>query len=98
MQYNLLIKRTILVATLALIPMILPGLTFAAGQEKERQSSSEAQTHGLTQIAVGSVNDTLKLCLGRIPQDASVGQLLLAKQNCQQVDADRTINQASLTF
>jgi len=98
MQYNLLIKRTILVVSLAVIPLILPGLTLAAEPVKETLSLAEAQAQALTQIAEGSVSDTLKLCLGRIPQDASAGQLMLAEQNCQQVQAARTINQASLTF
>jgi hypothetical protein len=98
MQNTLLMKRTILVALLALIPLILPGLTLAAPQVKEPMSSAEVQAQGLTQIAVESVNDTLKACLGRIPQDASRGQLMLAEQNCQHVDAERTNNQASLTF
>lgn len=98
MQNILFFQRTILVASLAMILLILPGMSIAAEQVTETMPSDEAQTHGLTQIAVGSVNDTLKLCLGRIPQDASAGQLMLAKQNCQQVDAGRTINQASLIF
>jgi hypothetical protein len=98
MKHNLLMKRTILVASLALIPLILPGLASSAEQVRETMSSAEAQAQGLTQIAVGSVKDTLKACLGRIPQDASSGQLMLAEQNCQQVEAGRTINQTSLTF
>lgn len=97
MQYNLSIKRTILVASLAIIPLILPGLTLGAEPVKETMSSAEAQAHGLTQISAGSVSDTLKLCLGRIPQDASAGQHMLAEQSCQQVEVDRT-NQASGTF
>ncbi len=88
-------KRTILVASLALIPLILPGLTSAAPQVTEPMSSAEAQAQGLTQIAVGSVKDTLKACLGRIPQDASTGQLMLAEGSCQQVENGRIMSQTS---
>lgn len=98
MKHTLLMKRTILVASMALVPLILPGLTLAVPQVTKPMSSAEAQAQGLTQIAVGSVQDTLKACLGRIPQDASSGQLMLAEQTCQHVDAERTINQTSLTF
>ncbi|GJL66867.1 MAG: hypothetical protein NPIRA05_18380 [Nitrospirales bacterium] len=98
MKHTLLMKRTILVASMALIPLILTGLTLAAPQVTEPMSSAEAQAQGLTQIAVGSAQDTLKACLGRIPQDASSGQLMLAKESCQQVETVRTINQQSLTF
>jgi len=97
MQYNLLIKRTILVASFAMIPLILPGLTLAAAPVTQTMSSAEAQAQGLTQIAAGAVSDTLKLCLDRIPQDASAGQHMLAEQSCQQVEVDRT-HQASGTF
>ncbi len=98
MPYNLLIKHTLLVASFAMIPLILPGRTLAVESLNETLPSAEARVQALTQIAVGSVSDTLTLCLDRIPQDASAGQLMLAEQNCQQVDAGRTINQASLTF
>ena len=98
MKHTLLMKRTILVASMALVPLILPGLTLAVPQVTEPMSSAEAQAQGLTQIAVGSVQDTLKACLGRIPQDASSGQLMLAEESCQQVETARTINQTSLTF
>ncbi|HBP89322.1 MAG TPA: hypothetical protein DD706_16670 [Nitrospiraceae bacterium] len=98
MKHALLMKRTILVASMALIPLILPGLTSAAPQVKEPMSSAEAQAQGLTRIAVGSVQDTLKACLGRIPQDASPGQAMLAEGTCQQVETGRTMNQTSLTF
>jgi hypothetical protein len=98
MKHDLFITRTILVAFLAMIPFMLPGLTRATEPVKEPRSSAEAQAHGLAQIAEGSVSDTLKLCLGRIPQDASAGQLMLAEQNCQQDQTARTITPASLTF
>ena len=98
MQYNLLIKRTILVASVAVIPLILPGLTLATAQGAKTMSSADTQAQALTQIAVGSVKDTLKACLGRIPQDASAGQLMLAEQSCRQVDDRRTSNHDSLTF
>ncbi len=98
MQHNLIIKRIIVIASLALITLILPGVALATEQVTKSMSSAEAQTHNLAQIAVGSVSDTLELCLGRIPLDASAGQLMLAEQNCQHVEAGRTVHQASLTF
>jgi hypothetical protein len=98
MLYNLLTKHILLVASFAMILLILPKLTLAAELLKETLSSAEAQVQGLAQVAAGSASDTLKLCLERIPQDASDGQLMLAEQTCQQVEAGRTINQASLTF
>ncbi len=98
MKHSLLMKRTILVASMALIPLILPGLTLAAPEVTEPMSSAEAQAQGLTQIAVGSAKDTMRACLGRIPQGAGAGQLMLAEGSCQQVENGRTMNQTSGTF
>jgi hypothetical protein len=93
MKHDLFIKRTILVASLMLLPLILPVGTFAAEPVKGTRA---LQNEGLKQNAVESVQDTLKACLGRIPLDASIGQLMLAEQNCQHIAAERTAT--SVTF
>ena len=93
MKHDVFIKRTILVVSLMLLPLILPVGTFAAEPVKGTRA---LQNEGLKQNAVESVQDTLKACLGRIPLEASVGQLMLAQQNCQQGEVDRT--NTSLTF
>ncbi len=93
MKHDLFIKRTILVASLMLLPLILPVGSSAAEPEKGTRA---LQNEGLKQHAVESVQDTLKACLGRIPLEASVGQLMLAQQNCQQIEVNRT--NMSLTF
>lgn len=68
-------------------------------QAGEPEIGSRAlQMQGLKKIAVESVQDSLTACLARIPKDASTGQLLLAEQNCQQVDAHRQSEQPALTF
>jgi len=93
MKHDLFIKRTILVASLMLLPLILPAGTFGAEPEKGTRA---LQNKGLKQNAVESVQDTLKACLGRIPLDASVGQLKLAEQNYQHIAIERT--ETSLSF
>ena len=93
MKHELFIKRTILVVSLMALPLISPAVSSAAEQ---KQGTRALQNQGLKQNAVESVRDTLKACLGRIPSDASSGQLLLAEQNCQRIEAERT--KTSLTF
>jgi len=87
MKHDRIINRTIVVASLVLFPLFLPVMTVGAETQGEMRSSQE---RGLEQIAVGSVEDTLKACLARIPADATAGQLLLAQQNCKQVEVART--------
>jgi len=87
MKHDRIINRTIVVASLVLFPLFLPVMTVGAEPQEETRSSQE---RGLEQIAVGSLEDTLKACLARIPADATAGQLLLAQQNCKQVEVART--------
>ena len=97
MKQDHFINRTIFIASLVLFPLILPVASLAAEPKEGARASSEVQQgQGLKQIAVESVQDTLKACLGRIPLDASAGQLMLAEQNCQQAEVERT--GTSLTF
>ncbi len=93
MKHELFIKRTILVVSLMALPLIFPAVSSAAEQ---KQGTRALQNQGLKQNAVESAQDTLKKCLSRIPSDASVGQRLLAEQNCEQVEGDREVTQ--LTF
>ena len=39
--------------------------------------------------AAGSVEDTLRACMTRIPKDASLGQRLVAERTCTRDDSDR---------
>jgi hypothetical protein len=49
-------------------------------------------------IAPGAVEDTLKACLTRIPEDASVGQRMLAERGCQREVEIRQLLQAAPLF
>ncbi len=96
MTHERLITRTILFATLMLSLMVLPGLSQAEDLVKGAMVIPEVTNQGIEQSAVESVQDTLKACLGRIPSDGTVGQQMLAEQNCQQVAIERT--ETFLTF
>ena len=96
MKHGLFIKPTIFIASLMLFLLILPGMSLAAEPMEVAKASSGKPLQGLERIAPGSVEDTLKACLGRIPLDASVGQRMLAKQNCEQIEVER--KGTALTF
>ena len=40
-------------------------------------------------VASGAVEDTLPICLTRIPQGATPGQRMIAEQSCQRDESDR---------
>lgn len=92
MNQSLFIRRVIVVAFLLVLPLMMPVVSLAADPENGTRA---LQDLGLKQIAVESVQDTLKLCLNRIPADGSVGQRMLATQNCQQADVERQRKQLS---
>jgi hypothetical protein len=93
MKHDLFITRSIVIASMMVLPLILPIGSSAAEPEKGTRA---LQREALKADAVESVRDSLKACIGRIPLDASIGQLMLAKENCQTVAAGR--GETSLTF
>ncbi len=96
MKHEFSITRTILIASLMLFLLILPGVSQAENLVKGAMVIPEISSQDIEQIAVESVQDTLKACIGRIPSDATVGQQMLAEQNCQHVEFGRT--ETSLSF
>ncbi len=55
-------------------------------------------TNKLNDVASGAVEDTLKACLARIPDMASVGQRMLAERTCHGEDVIRKTNQGPPQF
>lgn len=96
MKHGLYITRTILVASFMVFLLILPGLSQAEDLVKGTMVIPEVSSQGIEQMAVESVQDNLKACLGRILLDTSVGQQMLAEQSCQQIEGKR--KEAQLTF
>ena len=48
-----------------------------------------ADTKNRNRVASGSVEDSLDACMARIPQDASVGQRMLASESCKRDQANQ---------
>lgn len=87
MKHERFIKRTILVASLVLLPLILPIGTFAAEPLK---GTRVLQDEELKETAAENTQDTLKACLYRIPFDLNLEQFKSAEENCQKVVVERT--------
>jgi hypothetical protein len=45
-------------------------------------------------IAAGAAEDTLRACMARIPQDATIGQVMIAEQSCWRDENERKPVQA----
>src|SRR2546428_11822618 len=78
MRHYLFIRRTVLVASLMLIPWISPLSAYAADQQSGKAIHS-ASAEALDVAAVGAAPGTLKGCLARNPKDATAGQRMVAQ-------------------
>jgi hypothetical protein len=82
------IARTILIATLALMPWIVAPSAGAAGKAP-KPSAPPTQSEGRSIVASGAVEDSQAACLARIPKDATGGQRMIAEDSCKRDQASR---------
>ena len=79
--------------------MALPAVTTAAASDGHMKGAMIlAPATQQDVMASGAVEDTLKACMGRIPLDATVGQRLLAEQNCAGQQQTRQLVPESTKF
>ncbi|MGH7259336.1 MAG: hypothetical protein ACREI9_01485 [Nitrospiraceae bacterium] len=71
------------------VRILLPTLVLVAGACAADGGYSSSSSGNGGSIAAGSVEDTLKACLSRIPSDASEGQRLIAEKSCERDQANR---------
>ena len=99
MNTNRMITRTLLVASLVVIPWIVapsgqaadkPSKTPAKASTKAvKASAPPTQSEGRSTVASGAVEDTQSGCLARIPKDATAGQRMLAEDSCKRDQTSR---------
>jgi hypothetical protein len=84
--------------TIWILGLLIVGcLGLAVAQAQDRQPAIVAPGTDATNkadIAAGSVEDTLRACMARIPKDASIGQLMIAEQGCWRDENERRPVQA----
>jgi hypothetical protein len=93
MTTYLFIRRTVILTSLTLIAW-LPALAAQPGDQPSRGATLPASTEAMSAVAAGAAEDTLKACMARIPQDASIGQRMIAETSCQREEMDRKVIQA----
>ena len=80
------------------LTILLSGFLAAApiqAQDREPATGTPG-SHAITEadLAAGSVEDTIGACMARIPQDASIGQVMIAEQSCWRDENERKPVQA----
>jgi hypothetical protein len=97
MRIHLTMKRLVLLSCVLAISAWATPPTYAADPLVE-DTMVVAPIGAMDVVASGSVEDTLKACLARIPEIASVGQRMLAEQNCAGEEANRTLTPVAPKF
>jgi hypothetical protein len=97
MRPYLFIRPTILFVSLALMGW-LPALSAQAADDPSGGAPIAGSAGEISVVAVGSVEDTLKACLARIPKDASAGQQMIAEQSCKRDEETRETIQSAPGF
>jgi hypothetical protein len=97
MRIQLFVRQLVLMGCLV-ASAILPTGEGQAAEPRTMESAAPITTGGMNALASGSVEDTLKLCLARIPKDASAGQRLLAEQSCQGTERIRSTSQGASQY
>ena len=84
--------------TIWILGLLIGGcLGLPVARAQDRQSTIVAPGTDATNkadIAAGSVEDTIRDCMGRIPKDASIGQVMIAEQSCWRDENERKPVQA----
>ncbi|MCC2642015.1 MAG: hypothetical protein K0S45_2428 [Nitrospira sp.] len=100
------VKRVLLFSSMLVLASSLSPFSTHA-EDHQPNHSDERQLKGaiiippkdrLSDVAPGAVEDTLKACLARIPEKASVGQRMLAELTCQREEEIRQAYQGTRRF
>lgn len=97
MRIQLFTKQLVLMGCLVASALLSTGESQAA-DPRTMESAVPIATGEMNLRASGSVEDTLKLCLARIPKDASAGQRLLAEQSCAGAERTRSTSQGASPY
>ena len=106
MRFDVCVKRSLLFASLLWLAFpLFPLVTHA--DEKPANQVDDQPLQGaiivppkdrLGDVSPGAVEDTLKACLARIPESASMGQRMLAELTCQREEETRQRYQRAPRF
>jgi hypothetical protein len=98
MRTYVFVKRSLLCASVLLLASSLSPFFTHAEDTQVKGAMITVPTDKQSDVASGAVEDTLKACLARIPEKASVGQRMLAERTCQGEEGIRRTNQGAPQF
>ena len=102
METHSLVKRSLLFSSVLLLASSLSPFSTHAEDPPSKQAEDQKLKGAvivppkdrLGDVSPGAVEDTLKACLARIPEEATVGQRMLAELSCRREVETRTYHGA----
>jgi hypothetical protein len=96
-QTHTLMKRALLFSSVLFMASSLSPFSTHAEEQPAKQTEDKQlkgaaivpPTDRFGDVSPGAAEDTLKACLARIPEQATVGQRMLAEQTCEREEAIR---------
>ncbi len=98
MRTHAFVTRSLLCSSVLLVAFSLSPCPTHAEETHVKGAMITARPDKHSDVASGAVEDTLKACLARIPDKASVGQRMLAERTCQGEEGIRKTNQGAPQF
>jgi hypothetical protein len=104
MHIHSLVKRFLLFSSVVLLVSSLSPCSSHAEDQKPKGATEEQQPKGnlvlpprdkFGDVSPGAAEDTLKACLARIPEQATVGQRMMAELTCEREEQIRKTYQGS---
>jgi hypothetical protein len=98
MEITCLLRPKVLLVSLVWLAISWCSLSTHADDAPVSGAMILAPTRDSDENASGPVEDTLKACLARIPEDSTMGQRMLAERGCQREEQSRQLIQTIPQF
>jgi hypothetical protein len=102
MQTHVVLKRSFLFSSVLLLASSLSPSTHAEDQPPKQTEDQQSKgtlvlppKDRFGDVSPGAAEDTLKACLARIPEQATVGQRMMAEMTCEREEQIRKTYQGS---
>ncbi len=102
-----LVTQSLVFSSVLLGTSSLPPFSIHAEDQQPKGATEEQQPKGnlvfpprdkFGDVSPGAAEDTLKACLARIPEQATVGQRMMAERTCEREEAGRNLYQGTRWF
>ena len=103
MQTHFLVTRSLMLSFVLLLAASLSPFSIYAEDQSPKQTEDQQLKGAIIvppkdrfgDVSPGAAEDTLKACLARIPEQATVGQRMMAESTCQREEAIRQTYQGT---